>query len=477
LIGTVIALKVLVSVVLLASAPLALKRRWRLFLAVPLAVFQGFVPGIQVAGVPIPLAFLGGLMLWPEFVREFRNIVGWKPAAYLLGITVVYAVSLLWSSDRKLGLAPIGYLCQFLVIFAAVVTEGRRDTRAVLRLLMATVTFGLVQAATVVIFRLMPGLKFEYYLSSLSRWFISPNLVDALFTTSRNNVLSTSKSGGLALVDANDGSAYLGVLAFSAFGLALHLRKRWLGVASLMLVGAVAFSGSKAGLIFAVALPVISLHFVSLHYRRWRNRLRIAMVGLVLAGSLAWLGPKALQVGAGSSYRALDAFVSRSNSTLSVREEIWSYGLQAFLRRPFLGQGFGGWKQGFALYAYKIGIDPDLPPHNTYIYLWSQGGLLAAVLGLAFTFSVLGVGWRQMRDPQPQAMGLSLAMTMAFLWTFLHGMGNNSGLVGEMHMSPVLASLLALGYLMRRPLAATENNFQSVPGLRPLGDPVSARTF
>ena len=447
--AAVIALKVLVAMVLLAGAPLALNRRWRLFLAIPLSVFQGFVPWSRVAGVPIPLAYWGGLMLWPDLVVEFKRVVSWKPTAYLGAIALLYTVSLLWSPDPKLGLQPIGYFLQFLVIFAAVVIEGRRDPRTILRALAVTVAFGLIQAVAVVIFRVMPGLRYAYYLSSIARWFISPNVLDKLFTVGQNNVLDPAKSGGILVVDANDGSAYLGVLAFTALGLALHTRRRWLGIASAIMLGAIAFSGSKIGLILAVVLPVLALHIISLHYRQWRNRLRMIMVAVAVGGVLAWLAPKAIQLGEGSGYRALSAFLSKSDATLSVREKIWTYGLEAFRRHPLLGQGFGGWQQDFPHYAAKVGIDVGLPPHNTYIYLWSQGTLLAALCGIAFTVAVLRTGWRQVRDPRAQSIGLSLAMTMAFLWTFIHGMGNNSGLLGEVHMSPVLACLLALAYLQR----------------------------
>lgn len=448
--ATIITLKVLIAIVLLASAPLALKRRWRLFLAIPLSVFQGFVPWIRVAGVPIPVAYWGGLMLWPDLVVQFKHVVSWKPTAYLFGIALLYTVSLLWSPDRKLGLQPIGYLLQFLVIFSAVVTEGRRDPRLILRLLAVTVVFGLLQAVAVVIFRLMPGLKFAYYLSPIARWFISPNVLDKLFTVGQNNVLDPAKSGGFAVVDANDGAAFIGILAFTALGLALHERKRWLGVASGVLLAAVVFTGSKAGLMIAIALPIIALHFISLHYRHWRNRLRMIMAGVVIAGALAWVAPKAIQAGESSDYRALSAFLSKSDATLSVREQIWTYGIEAFRRHPLLGQGFGGWQKDFPRYASKVGIDPGLPPHNTFMYLWSQGTLLAALCGLAFTFAILRLGWRQIRDPRIESVGLSLAMMMAFLWTIIHGLGNNSGLLGETHMSPVLASLLAFGYLQRR---------------------------
>ncbi len=447
--ATVITLKVLVAVVLLASAPLALKRRWRLFLALPLCVFQGFVPGMQVAGVPIPLAFWGGLMLWPELVREIRVVASWKPTLYLLGIVALYTVSLLWSPTPKLGLQPIGYFLQFLVIFAAVVTEGRRDEGLIVRLLVVTLVMSLVEAALVVAGRLSAGIKFTFLLSPVAKWLVTPNIIDNLFTGNFNGVMDPTKSGGV-FINANVAATFLGICACTALGLALHLRRRWLGVLGAILLSAVLFTGSKAGLMLAVAVPILMLHAISLRYRGWRNRLRMLMAAVVIGGAIGWLGPKAIHIGETSAYAQLGTFLQKSNMTLSAREEIWQYGAQAFKQHPLKGQGFGGWQKDFPRYARKVGLEPDLPPENSIIYLWSQGGGLAALLALAFIYEVLTIGWRQIRIRSSPTFGLSLAMTAAYLWTFVRGMGSNDTLLGDIHMSPVLATLLALGYLQRR---------------------------
>ena len=448
--GAVTTLKVLVAIVLLASAPIALKRRWRLFLAIPLTVFQIFVPGIQVAGVPIPLAFWGGLMLWPEVVTEFRIIVSWKPTLYVLGIVLFYTVSLLWSPDRKLGLQPIGYFAEFLIVFAAVVTEGRRDEMLIIRLLIVTAAFSLIEALLVTVGLLSPGMKISFLLTPLAKWVITPNILDNLFTGSFNGVMDPTKSGGM-FMNANVAATFLGVVACTTFGLALHLRRKWLGVLAGVLLGAIAFTGSKAGLILAVAVPLLALHFISIRYRAWRNRIRMTMAGIIILGIIGWLGPKAIQVGESSSYVALSVFAKKSDSSLSTRLEIWQYGAQAFMRHPFRGQGFGGWQENFPRYARKVGLSGGLPPQNTIIYLWSQGGALAALLGLALIYEVLKIGFRQTRNPDAPAFGLSLAMTAAFLWAFVRGMGSNFTLLGDVHMSPLLATLLALGYLQRLP--------------------------
>lgn len=450
--GVVTTLKVLVAVVLLASAPLALKRRWRLFLAIPLSVFQLFVPGLQVAGVPIPMAFWGGLMLWPELIREIRVVVTWKPTFCLLAIVAMYMISLLWSPERRLALQPTGYFLQFLVIFSAVLTEARHDEKLIVRLLAITVGFALLQSLVVVLFYLRPGLKLIFLTSDLSKWLISPNSLSVLFTTGRNNVLSPWKSGGLSFTDANVGAAYLGVTACIALGLALYLRRKLFGFIGGVLIAAVPFCGSKGGIILAALISILTLHVISLRYRGLRTRARLAMIAILMLGVAGWLGPKAMLGSESGGYRLLAALLEKSHVSLSGREDLWVYGSQAFLQHPIKGQGFGGWELDFPRYARKVGLSSDLLPQNTIVYLWSQGGLMAALLGLGFIYYVLRFGWRQIQDPSSPAFGLSMATIMASTWIFVQGMGENYGLIGDVHMSPLLASLLALSYLHRHPV-------------------------
>jgi len=47
-----------------------------------------------------------------------------------------------------------------------------------------------------------------------------------------------------------------------------------------------------------------------------------------------------------------------------------------------------------------------------------------------------------------ELIGVGVAVLGAFLWVFIHGMGTNFGLVGELHMEIILAALL--GYSLAR---------------------------
>jgi len=180
---------------------------------------------------------------------------------------------------------------------------------------------------------------------------------------------------------------------------------------------------------------------------RWKRRLQ--QLGLVMAcfcaaATLLWLAGMHSDE---TSSAAVRAFAEESDATLNVRQQIWTYAATAFFERPLLGQGFGGWQQGFEIYARNAGLQEGFPPHNTLIYLWSQGGALAAALGLLFMYSVLSFAKRQLHSNGiSPSVGIGLATSISFAWVFIHGLGENFGLLGDEHMTPVLAALLALAY-------------------------------
>jgi len=111
-----------------------------------------------------------------------------------------------------------------------------------------------------------------------------------------------------------------------------------------------------------------------------------------------------------------------------------------------MGQGFGGWAQSYRYYAASFGNTMIIPPHNTLVYAWSLSGIVAVLLILAFMFSVIGFGMKAQRSPSAEVRAMAAGMTLSFLVVFIQGMGENHGVVGDMHMQPPLAVLLGLTY-------------------------------
>jgi O-antigen ligase len=445
---------ILIILGVVALLPIFVERHWRLFLAVPLSVFQVYVPGLEIHGYPPPLALLGALALWPEFLKEWRLLLRWPPTLMLVGILLLFCISLCWSVDLRLGVRAIVYLWAFLAIFCAFMIEARENEPRALSLLAWTIAFALIEVALVIVCRLSPELESAFLHSQLAQWFINPNSLHALYGSEPNNVLAPSKAGGFFL-NGNVAGAYLAMLAATTLGMGIKSRNRWLLGAAMLLLLSVYFSGSKAAiiLVFILSLAAMMVVAVKLRPRRWWLPLIMVLQVLVYTGLQSY----ATHGGGGlvdrSSFERHEAqegggIIDRSRSTLNIRLKIWGYGLKVFPEHALLGQGFGGWQQGFPQYAKLVGIGPGFPPHNTLIYLWSQGGLLAALFGLGFMLFVVGYGVQLLVKAKGRDLGVVLAVLAPFLLTFIHGLGTNFGLVGEMHITPLLAALLALAYVI-----------------------------
>jgi O-antigen ligase len=147
-------------------------------------------------------------------------------------------------------------------------------------------------------------------------------------------------------------------------------------------------------------------------------------------------------------------FVQASAQTFMSRSVMWHHAWEQFKIHPLLGQGFGGWTQSFAPvgYAYSyLGVRPDFPPHNSLIIVWSQSGLIALLL----TLLLMGLLFRDALMPRlvPGGVTLSRCTFGAFLFIVVQAMGENYGVLGDVHIKIPLAVMLgwASTYGQRRP--------------------------
>tara|TARA_B100000678_G_scaffold285561_1_gene288866 strand:+ start:78 stop:1373 length:1296 start_codon:yes stop_codon:yes gene_type:complete len=416
-------------------------RRWRLFFAIPASVLQLYLPGAGIGGFMPPLALLGGLALWPEFIRGIRILVKWPPTFMLANVLLTYVVSLVWSVDIRIGIRAIIYLWVFLAIFAAVVLQLRRDERVVWSLLNITVLLAIVEAVLVVVFRISPDLEMVFLHSDLARLFINPNVLDVLFTDEQNNVLDPAKAGGF-FTNGNVAGAYLWIMAMVSFLLGRCKRLHLMYLSAVFLLVSALFTGSKIVIILIAVLTPAAFMAMFWHSRK---RVTAFVIMTLMIGLVSSLGVLVSLLFSDYHDIAQTSLLQKADSAFDIRIKIWQYGVQAFPNSPILGQGFGGWQQEYPRYAEFVGISKNYPPHNTWIYLWSQGGLLAAVMGLGFVLSVVICGTRNLTHrTHMESVAISVAMLAAYCWVFVHGMGTNFGLIGEEHMAPVLAILLAL---------------------------------
>lgn len=146
-------------------------------------------------------------------------------------------------------------------------------------------------------------------------------------------------------------------------------------------------SGSRAGLIAAIA--VIVVHGV-VAGRRHRRPLGIV---LGVLGAIVLVLPQ-------SRDRLL------ATGTVEGRRLLWSEALQAALDRPAFGTGPSGYVDVIGAYhgqewVERVGVaDPPDSPHLWFLQAWFAGGLPLAVVALVAVLWTLRRGWVRARDAE-----------------------------------------------------------------------------
>jgi O-antigen ligase len=390
---------------------------------------------VAILGIYPSLALLCWLAPWRSALAN--RLWRWPWLQALLLLAVAQAVSLNWSPAPLLGVRHLVYMLPLPLAALAFYALSRERPQFALSCLRWLLVGSATAAVLVIAFRLLPSLELAFLGSPLARVFVPPNTLEALFYTSRNNVFDTAKAGGL-FVNANIASAYLGMSAIASWYVGRTLRSTTLRSVALLDWTAVLFTGSKAGLLCAAVLP-LALAAASAARARRINPLTLFGGSLVAAVAV-------LVVPLGDELVA--EFGSNALATMGSREQIWTYALGLIEQYPLAGLGFGGWEQRFALHAFLTGSATAVPAHNSLFILWLQSGLPGLIAGVLFVGAVYAATARCMRANDTATATLALGVVGAFTWYLAQGLGENFGLIGEVHMTPLLGALL--GHLCAR---------------------------
>jgi O-antigen ligase len=378
----------------------------------------------------------------------------------LLALAIVQAASVYWSPSPLLGARYLIYLLPLPLAAHAFYRLARADDRLALRCLWILLVGSSLEAVLVIAFRVLPSVEIAFLSRPLARLFASPNTLDALFGERNNNVLDAAKSGGF-FVNANLAAGYLGMSAIAAWYVARVMGSAGLRAIALLDWLAVPFTGSKAGLLCAVAIP-LGLGTIGVLRSRRVNSLPIFAGALALViASASLVSPLGLEL--------VDDYRHDSLATLGSREQIWRYATQMVKQHPLAGLGFGGWEKRFALNAYVTGPTIPMPPHNSLFILWLQSGLPGLLCGIALVAAIYAAAARALRSVDPDTRTLALGAAGAFTWYVVQGLGENFGLVGEVHMTPLLGGLV--GYVCARVDCEAERHEHSRQSVRSVATP------
>ena len=260
-----------------------------------------------------------------------------------------------------------------------------------LALLVATLGFALPWCLIHV--ALQPGSRARYALLIALLPVLCVAVGTGLDMLEAHALFSGSKGRGVRLRGATN-AGWLAFMSFIGFAVALHeaSRRRRLDFAALAVINVVVtiLSGGRMGLI---ACGVVSVSYVLLTPAL---RTRAALLGLIAAAAA---GAVVLIVDLQLPIHELAQHPERLLDP-NGRDRIWQRYLEEFRANPLFGQGLGAAERG----AYH-----DLP-HNEYLRLLVDGGMVGAVL---YAAALLLWGRRVLALVRPGERGFVLALFLA----------------------------------------------------------------
>jgi O-antigen ligase len=379
--------------------------------------FSVFLPGF--GGVVPPLVSVLAFVVAAALAGGATLVRGAFLAAVLLVGAALFSVG--WSPSTQLALQSAFYFAQIAaLVLAGSALAGRRAD--LLLFVRSWVVAAACDALLVVFFRVRPSAEIDWLQSDLAQLFVNPRTLTALFEDNPNNVLDPAKSGAF-FVNANAGSAFLGVALMASLFLYHNTRdRRWLAIAVLDAV-AVAASGSSAGLlILSVALAVIVLR-KAIWSKVWCCL--VPLIVLVTAWGFVLLVPAVWK-----------------ETSVWDRLTLWQIAYRAIQEHPLQGLGFGGWDI-YAEPSFDAIGSTTYPPHNLLLYTWVQMG----VLGLAATLFFYHRAIVALRRTDMPGRGYIVG---AVLWCVVYSMGDNTQVLNDTHSASLLAVLIGVGAVGRR---------------------------
>lgn len=203
---------------------------------------------------------------------------------------------------------------------------------------------------------------------------------------------------------------------------------------SLIVLGGLILSGSRAGMASSLAGCIVFLMALAINRRgRWAAWLIVFVLGLALIAGFSLTGSNPI-------LDRLDQ--NQVQADTPMRLAAYEISLRAIASNPWLGFGLGGFESAFRLYR-----DPGFGmwfqhAHNDYLELIIELGLPAALMFLTAILllvgSCAGGVWRRQRQEIYPALGLSASVTVG-----LHALADFSMQIPA--VAATYAALLGLG--------------------------------
>ncbi|QGY32295.1 O-antigen ligase family protein [Pantoea cypripedii] len=398
------------------------------------------IPG----GTDVPLSFVVSLFLFPSLVENIKFFFRKKLFAVSVLILMTQIISLLWSIKVSEGFRDICYMLSFWFLISGIYSLHKKSPDSLLKIIKCFLILVCFEAVTIIIFRLLPEMKLSLVLSPPMRYLLGQNVLDSLVLEgARNNFYDPEKSGGLLFINANIAACYVGISSFLSYNVAKLKNDKLLYAISFVLWFSVFFSGSKASAIFAILIP----GFIYIVNSSSKKRMSLLVFGAIpILALLLYFSIFNVDIN--------NTFLTSTADTTDSRMEIWSYGVNSFIASPILGLGYGGWMAGYAKIATVL-----YPPHNTIMYMWAKSGIFSAFFGLLFIYLVIKSAFKSISSPLHHIKRAGTTLLMVSGWLFLHGFGENFGLIGDPHQMIVLAIAISMNFSIT---GSSKSNYEVV---------------
>ncbi len=209
-------------------------------------------------------------------------------------------------------------------------------------------------------------------------------------------------------------SLFMAVLAFWSLHRALDARATlllWLSLFALATINLFYIAPGRTGMLLYITLITLTL-VQRLSWKKWLPATLLVAVGIAITFTTS----------SNFSSRVHEALAEiqtyqadSSRTSLGMRFDWWRNSLQLIAEKPFLGHGTGS----FRVVQEELIKDSETKstdnPHNEYLFLGVQGGLVAVVLFVALMLSQLLASYRLPTPKRHLLQGVVAAMAVGCL--------------------------------------------------------------
>jgi O-antigen ligase len=374
-----------------SEKPLIRSSRWAL--AVTVASMPLYVVRFRIGPVPTTLLEVLILLTVVLYVAGHIQARDWHPVRTSLEVPIalllvagIVGIAISPNHLGALGFYRAYFIEPILLFYVAIdLLRTRQQFRIVL--------LGFVTGATI------------FALLNLGAWAV------ALI---RHDVIQTGNAPEALYMSPNAVAIFLEPPLCVAAGFALYAdeaRDRYFAITcASLLVTALVFTLSRADLLTLTALAVVVVLTMA------RRRLRLALLGGAAIGAFA-----VAQIPYVQQRLAHQLDPHYANNTFEGRLQIWSDTLRMLRDHPLLGAGLRNYMHMMSSY---VGPDrlPELYPHNLFLAMWSELGLLGLTTFAVILGMLLWRGWRGFYSTAGFAHPILWGTSAGFIAITVHGL-------------------------------------------------------